>query len=196
MIRAAWRDVADQALHPASLLLASASQYASREVWNAKHGAYDWVPIRFDETQPVDWVEAASPDGVDRALVPAAYTYIGYFEAGDDCAFAVADSNGCATGPTRDDAIVAAFLELVERDATTLWWYGCHRRPALDLRAVKGADALLASLAGRARSCHVLDLTTDLGIPVFAAISAGQGGEALAIGAAAISTEIAPLSPH
>jgi len=34
-----------------------------------------------------------------------------------------ADSNGCAAGNTREEAIVQGFLELVERDAYAIWWY-------------------------------------------------------------------------
>ncbi|RWP26766.1 YcaO-like family protein [Mesorhizobium sp.] len=185
LLRASYQEVRRSALHPTSLLLASEAQYRDRLRWNLAHGAFDWLPSRFDDAELNDWVQAASPDGADGALIPAAYTYIGYFEAGDDTAFAVADSNGCAAGPTRDDAIVTGFLELVERDATALWWYGRHARLALDVSTIEGADALVACLADRARRCHILDLTTDLGIPVCAAISADPSGEAVAIGAAA-----------
>lgn len=185
MTRAPYLKVKDQAVPPASLLLASDAQYDQRERWNAAHGSFDWMTVRFNEDTPIDWIEATMPDTNDKALVPAAYAYIGYFEAGDDKAFAVADSNGCAAGATQEDATVAAFLERVERDATALWWYGCHRRPAFNQNSLQGADALLASLAERRRNYHLLDLTTDLGIPVCAAISFERGGEAVAIGVAA-----------
>jgi len=42
-------------------------------------------------------------------------------------------SNGCAAGNTREEAILQGFLELVERDAAAIWWYGEIRRPAIDL---------------------------------------------------------------
>src|SRR5215468_6767709 len=185
LLSAPWHDVAGRALHPALLLLAGEAQYRDRDRWNALRGAVDWIPARFDEARPVEWVEAASPDGMDTALVPAACVYIGYFERGDERAFAVADSNGCAAGATPEQATVSAFLELVERDATSIWWYGRHARPAFDPAAVAGAEDLLASLEARPRSVHLLDLTTDLGIPVCAAISAEAGGDAVAVGAAA-----------
>ena len=50
----------------------------------------------------------------------------------DSVAF-LADSNGCAAGNTREEAIVQGFLELVERDAYAIWWYNRLRRPAVDL---------------------------------------------------------------
>ena len=43
------------------------------------------------------------------------------------------DSNGCAAGNTREEAIVQGFLELVERDAYAIWWYNRLQRPEVDL---------------------------------------------------------------
>lgn len=185
LLRASWRDVDGQAVHPASLVLASEAQLRNRDKWNAVHGAFDWLPARFDETLPVDWVEATSPDGSDRALVPAACVYIGYFEQEDEKAFAIADSSGCAAGATMEEASISAFLELVERDAVSIWWYGGHARPALSPGAVGETTDLVAVLKARARTLHLLDLTTDLGIPVCAAVSAEPGGDAVAVGTAA-----------
>ncbi|MFI0845908.1 YcaO-like family protein [Mesorhizobium sp. IMUNJ 23232] len=184
-VRATYGEVAPSGVHPASLLLLSEDQYRQRQASNAAHGVVDWIPTRFDEALPVDWVAANSPDGEDRALVPAACVYIGYFEVGDEGAFAVADSNGCATGATLDDATATAFLELVERDATAIWWYGRHVCPNFNLGAVDGEEKLVASLEARSRSFHLLDLTTDLRIPVCAAVSAEPGGGAVAVGVAA-----------
>lgn len=180
-----FRDVAPVAIHPAKLLLANDEQYDRRAIWNTQYGGFDWMPERLDETAPIEWVEVASPDGSERALVPAACAFIGYLEPGDAGAFAVADSNGCAAGDTLEQATVSAFLELVERDATALWWYGRHARPAIDLGRVEAAGDLAASLATRKRLFHVLDLTSDLGVPVCAAVSAEPDGTSVAIGVAA-----------
>ncbi|WP_218823589.1 YcaO-like family protein [Inquilinus limosus] len=57
---------------------------------------------------------------------------------------AVAVSEGCAAGPTPDDATCAALFELVERDVVAQWWYG--GRPARRL-----PPALLAAAIGRLR---------------------------------------------
>lgn len=185
LVRASFASLGKAAVHPASLLLASDEQYELRESWNLRHGGYDWLPERFDEHAEVEWVEAFSPDGSDRAYVTAAQAYIGYSEAGAAGTYAFADSNGCAAGRTLEDAAVSAFLELVERDATALWWYGRHRRPAVPLDGVAGAPAIVAWLGGRGRTCHLLDLTPDFGIAVRAAISAGEHGGTVAIGVAA-----------
>jgi ribosomal protein S12 methylthiotransferase accessory factor len=183
--RACLASLGSLAIHPSAMLLVSERQYFRRQDWNARHGGYDWVPPPLDEAREIDWVEAVSPDGRDRAFVPAACVYIGYSDSGDETAFAVADSSGCAAGPTRDQAVVSGFLELVERDATALWWYGRHSRPAVNLGPLSEVRNLLAWLKDRQRRFHVLDLTTDLRIPVYAAVSAEPDGRAVAFGAAA-----------
>ena len=65
------------------------------------------------------------------------------------------------------------FLELVERDAVALWWYNRLRRPRVDLRSFD--EPWFTSVAAHYRSLglqlSVLDLTHDLGIPVFAALA-------------------------
>ncbi|MBD9373054.1 YcaO-like family protein [Rhizobium sp. ARZ01] len=184
-LSASYAAVKDRAIHPASLLLASDAQYEARNEWNARHGSYDWLPRRFDEGVVVDWVGAIDPDGGEPVLVTAAQAYVGYADADDTDTFAIADSNGCAAGATLDDAAIAGFLELVERDATALWWYGRHVRPAADLEEAEGVDKIREWLADRGRSCHLLDLTTDFGIPVRAAISTDRAGGTVAIGTAA-----------
>lgn len=182
---ASYGMVKERAVHPVSLLLASDAQYEKRPEWNARHGEYDWLPERFDEEEIVDWVEAVDLNDGAPKLVTAAQTYLGYTETGEAGAFAVADSNGCAAGATLDEAIIAGFLELVERDAAALWWYGKHTRPAADPAEADSAREILEWLADKGRDCHLLDLTSDFGIPVRAAISAERGGGSVAIGASA-----------
>ena len=95
-------------------------------------------------------------------------------------------SNGCASGNTIEEAVLQGFLELVERDAVAIWWYNRLRRPAVDLDSF--ADRWLSGLGGRyrelGREVVVIDLTTDLGIPVVAAFShrVGEAEERIAIG--------------
>ena len=106
------------------------------------------------------------------------------------------DSNGCAAGETPEAARLAALLELIERDATGIWWYGRCRRPGLD-PARLGQPALHAAIEARAQggqTVHLLDLTHDLRVPVVAAILfqgeqlLGLGfGCKLTLGAAAVS---------
>jgi len=97
-----------------------------------------------------------------------------------------ADSNGNAAGTSLEDAALQGFLELVERDSVALWWYNRAPRPAVDLASFDEVyfQAYTAYYAQRGREVWVLDLTSDLTIPVFAAVSrrTAPAGEALVFG--------------
>jgi ribosomal protein S12 methylthiotransferase accessory factor len=82
------------------------------------------------------------------------------------------DSNGCAAGNTREEAIVQGFLELVERDAYAIWWYNRLQRPAVDLGEFD--DAYIRDIQTQftdfGRKIWVLDITSDLGVPTYVAM--------------------------
>ena len=172
----------EQAILPNDLVLISERQYAERERWNAAHGAYAWLPEPFDLSRSIDWVEARSLTGAETRLVPAAYALIGYSNAGESGCFCVGDSNGCAAAGSLDHAIARGFLELVERDATAIWWYNRRKRPEVELESLTVPKRFLDWLNGRRRRSWVLDITSDFGIPVFAAVSHELDSSALALG--------------
>ncbi|WP_405612573.1 TOMM precursor leader peptide-binding protein [Streptomyces sp. NBC_00076] len=176
-IRARYRDLDGMAVHPDTCQLYADEQYAGRDAWNATHSGFHHVPERFDEDAEVDWTPVWSLTGQRHRMLPTALLYFATAaERHDPVAgrrFMHADSNGNAAGSSLEDAVLQGFLELVERDAVALWWYNRTPRPALDLRA--GADLWTEELIdvhrGLRREVWALDLTSDFGIPVFAALS-------------------------
>jgi thiazole/oxazole-forming peptide maturase SagD family component len=184
-ISATAADLGKRACHPNDLMLISDRQYQSRLRWNALHGAEDWVPPPFDEGRSIEWVEATTPDGRATRCVPCTYVYAGDGGEANESRFCVANSNGCAAGSSVEEATLNGFLELVERDGAAMWWFGRHRRPAVDAGSVPELAPLLAWHGGRGRVLEVLDLTTDFGIPIFAAVSASESGRAVAVGTSA-----------
>ncbi len=91
-------------------------------------------------------------------------------------------SSGCAAGPTIEVATLRGLLELIERDAVALWWRGGRRGRSV---ASSGETAdLLAQLRSSAteRRTWLLDITTDVEIPVVAAMSAREDGYGFAVG--------------
>jgi ribosomal protein S12 methylthiotransferase accessory factor len=184
LITSSYRDLGENAIHPNSILGFRDEQYASRDQWNAEHGVYDFVPNRFDEIQPVEWVEVKNLVDDKTCFVPAALVFIGYSNKADPGVYAVADSNGCATGETYESALESAFLELVERDATGLWWYGQRLCPRVNLDSIdhQPLKGLVDWCADRDRSLQVIDLTNDLEIPVYVAVSANPDGSHVYMG--------------
>ncbi len=98
-------------------------------------------------------------------------------------------SIGCGAGPDFATACRHALLELVERDAAAQWWRGGRRGHALP--PDPGLHAALFGLmrtlrgGGTGRNTWFLDITSDLGIPCVAAVSADPGGRGFACGISA-----------
>jgi ribosomal protein S12 methylthiotransferase accessory factor len=96
-------------------------------------------------------------------------------------------SIGCAAGRTRDEAMLRAALELVERDSVALWWRGGRAGRPVAPEDSEQAVALLAQLRQGLTHRHawLLDIASDLGVPVVAAVSLGAGGREFSCGTAA-----------
>jgi thiazole/oxazole-forming peptide maturase SagD family component len=98
-------------------------------------------------------------------------------------------SSGVAAGVDRASALCRAILELIERDAAAMWWFGgCQGREfAKETTAWEAATATLENLRQGMvlRKTLLIDITTDLGIPVVAAVSQNPDGRGLAVGIAA-----------
>ncbi len=101
-------------------------------------------------------------------------------------------STGSAAGKSWDAAALHGVLELIERDAASLWWRGGNRGRSIPPRdeAYIMAEALLARLRqnASARRSWLLDITTDIGVACVAAISCMADGFGLAFGLAARPT--------
>lgn len=183
--RAHWAQVSESAIMPTELLLFSDDQYRSRDELNASGEPEAQVPEPFCLDAPIDWIEAENWTSNSIRLVPASYCY--YHHREPENPYCSANSNGCAAGQTLQDAILNGLYELVERDAAALWWYNRVRRPAVSLDSID--DGFFAGIQ-RAfekdnRTLHILDLTTDWGIPVYAAISHGSEGSRITLAFAA-----------
>lgn len=177
-INSKFADLGDQAIHPAQCLLFSDTQYQNRETLNAQASIeHDWIPQPFDEQQALDWTPVWSLTEQRHKYLPTAFCYYNY-RLPKTHRFCCADSNGNAAGGTLEDAILQGFLELVERDSVAIWWYNRLSRPTIDLASFN--EPYLLELQhwyrSQQRELWALDLTTDLNIPAFAALSRNVGG--------------------
>jgi len=163
----------DQAVHPEELLLFSAGQIEGRHAWNADPAnRLQIVTERLGDDVPIDWTAGWSLTHDRVRQVPSAYAWFGHPDLLEHF-FCFADSNGNAAGISREEAILHGFCELAERDAVAIWWYNRLHRPAFDLDSLADpyVDRLRSFYADLGRGLWVLDITTDLGIPAFAAVS-------------------------
>lgn len=158
-------------------LLFSERQYREREPRNAAASRFSFIPVPFDPGAEVEWSPVWSLTRGEVRYLPTAFCYYDYPQP-DERTYCIACSNGCAAGNTLEEAILQGFLELVERDGVALWWYNRVCRPGVDLDSFGDPylERLRAFLQGHGREFWVLDLTADLGIPVFASITRRTDG--------------------
>lgn len=167
-----YQDLGEKAIHPNACINFSPLQYQTRQEWNTHcQGSFQMVPEPFDESRAVEWTPVWSMTEQTFKYLPTAYCYFGYPKPEQpDC---WADSNGCAAGNNLEEAILQGFMELVERDSVALWWYNRLKKPQVDLESFNEPyfQTLQNYYQKLNRSLWVLDLTSDLEIPTFAAIS-------------------------
>lgn len=99
-------------------------------------------------------------------------------------------SIGSAAGPSKEAAALHGLLELIERDAASLWWRGGRFGRSIPPQHVASvaAENLLRQLrhtASARRRTWLLDITTDIGVPCVAAVSCRTDGSGFAFGLAA-----------
>jgi oxazoline/thiazoline synthase len=171
-IKDSFHGLGGQAVHPDGCQLFHDRQFADRARWNATCALFHRVPEPFDERAVIDWTPVWSLLSGERRFLPTALLFFDS-DPGRSLVSVRSDSNGNAAGGSVADATLRGFLELVERDAVALWWYNRTSQPAVCLDSFD--DPWVARQPGvyrrLDRGVWVLDLTSDLGIPVMAAVS-------------------------
>ncbi len=161
-----------EAIHPNDVQLFSDHQLDNAESINARGHPYNVVPPRLDPDAEIDWTPVWSLTRQCHRHLPTSMLYSMPAEQ-RGASDLIADSNGCAAGNTLEEAIVQGFYELAERDAFAIWWYNRLRVPAVDLASFD--DAYLATAADHyaryERDLWMLDVTSDIGVPAFVALS-------------------------
>lgn len=173
-VHRSFKDLAtgEEALHPNDVQLFSDEQLKNAQSINAKGHLYNMVPLRLDPDTRIDWTPVWSLTERRHKYLPTSMLYSMPAEQ-RTTADLFADSNGCAAGNTLEEAILQGFYELVERDAFAIWWYNQLQVPEVDLSTFDDEFLALASdyYARYERDVWLLDVTSDLGIPAFVAIS-------------------------
>ncbi len=126
-----------------------------------------------DPGRPFLWIEGLDLPGGGPTWLPFELVHANYAlpEPPHSATFA-ATTNGLASGNTRDEALLHALLEVIERDALTLWklgpdaWQGTT---AIRLETVTDPTCrwLLDRFAVAKIDVAAFDITSDLGIPAF-----------------------------
>lgn len=155
--------------------------------YSAETYAADPMLSPFDPARPIPWVPGYSLRTGNQVMVPARLVYYSAGLRADNFVFEC--SNGCAIGGSLEEAVLFGLLELVERDAFLLGWYGNAELTEIDIASCRGPA--LAAMVDRAAlqgyDVHVFDNRIDLAVPVVTALAvrrdAGPGTLAFAASA-------------
>lgn len=130
----------------------------------------------FSDDAPIPWVWGHSLRDDRPILVPARLPY--YAAGTGEQNFVYGSSSGCASGSCREEAILFGLLELIERDAFMLGWYGGADLTEIDLDTVDDQETRRwidrAALFGY--DIHLFDNRIDLAVPVVTALAVKRDG--------------------
>jgi ribosomal protein S12 methylthiotransferase accessory factor len=167
---------------PARFALFSARQYKRRG------RSFPFRP--WGRGDRIGWIETRSLATDEAAWAPAVLVLQPYAPFGGEPLIAPCLSTGLACGADWHDALARGLCEVIERDAVALAWLAGVEPPRLELdgeRLGGGVRRLVAAIASRGFRWAAFDLTTDLGVPVTAALLEGRSavGPVVSFGSAA-----------
>ncbi|MBP2406733.1 bacteriocin biosynthesis docking scaffold, SagD family [Streptomyces netropsis] len=130
----------------------------------------------FDPARTIPWVRGHSLRDERPVWVPTRLVHYGAGLASDN--FVFESSNGCATGSCPEEAVLFGLLELIERDAFLLAWYGRARLTEIDLDSCRSeaVRAMTARAALQGYDVHAFDNRVDLAVPVVTGLAVRRDG--------------------
>lgn len=173
------------AVDPERIALFSGPQHAAASPQSDGLGSFrPWPYAPFSRGTRAAWVAGWRLGAQEVALVPAALVYFPYWYGADEPYVADSASTGLSAGRTLASAVLGGLCEVVERDALAVLWYNQLVRPRvrLDLDDHLGR-VYRHRFASPGLEFHIVDATSDLGIPTMLACCVDPRG-GTAVGAA------------
>ncbi len=183
--RAREDELQGPAVTPPALSLFSEQQYRARRRLNLQLDERQRIPAPWKNSRKLDWIESNARLSSRQCWVPAGLCLLG--DDKDRASLPAPDSTGLAIGSSLEDAVIRGFLEVVERDATAIWWYNKLELPRIDIPSTGNdlVEKYEAWSRAQGRVLSLLHLTLDIPVPVIAAISRDGDGRRPALGFAA-----------
>jgi thiazole/oxazole-forming peptide maturase SagD family component len=171
---------------PSAILLSGEGEVDGQMVL-PQHAGPRWAQSQQQKSAPIDWILSDHSLGTAVAWVPAQLCFLAYPAEYGYTSMPPADSNGLALGTDLEDTARRSLFELIERDATAIWWYNQLILPRIDPATLGNVTVSVYEdwLRHHGRILRLLRLTMDLPVPVVAAISSDSLGRRPAMGFAA-----------
>lgn len=156
---------------PQQLVSFSATQYQSFAAEDCPEPEKSHGLQKYQTSSLLHWVPAWSLTQQEKVWLPFTHCFANTPYVQDE-QYARWNSNGCSAGNTLEEAVLQGFYELVERDATAVWWYNKIARPEVKLEELPAEHLQrIQDTLGTAWNYWVLDISHDFEIPVMAGIS-------------------------
>lgn len=130
------------------------------------------------ESSKFHWVEGRYLSSHKKVLVPAQIVYTPYVYQSSELMLSFSISTGAAAGTSLSEALYRGICEVVERDSFMISYLNKIPSPHINLTSMK--ERLLPNIVEIYRRYNleliVLDLTTNIQIPAFAAIILDRTG--------------------
>ncbi|MHC0431533.1 YcaO-like family protein [Streptomyces sp. O3] len=185
LVHGSFRTLTAQGLRPVApetLVLYSEDQYAT-----------PGFPFpRFTRDSECAWVKGWSHTQNTDVHVPAFLVYVAWHEhpertAHDEPLYAYPNLAGIAAGPTMDYALLSGLEEIIERDASMIWWHNATPLPALP--AHPELQALLHDRADDLSPVFV-HLDNEFNVPTVACLLNSKVNDTMVIGFATRHTAL------
>ncbi|MFF0388278.1 TOMM precursor leader peptide-binding protein [Kitasatospora sp. NPDC004615] len=133
-------------------------------------GHHDYYQPYHPDT-PTHWVWGYSFGEQRPLLVPEQFVF--YLDRRPDRKFVQECSNGCASGSSVEEALLHGMLELIERDAFLLCWYGAARLPEIDQSTLVDEEIrfVLDRVARLGYRMRLFDMRVDVPVPAVMAVA-------------------------
>ncbi|MFE4579622.1 TOMM precursor leader peptide-binding protein [Streptomyces chartreusis] len=139
------------------------------------HHAHPHVPL-FTPHREIPWVWGYSLRDKCPVLVPEVLTY--YHTPGLENRFVQESSNGCASGGCLEEAVYFGLMEIIERDAFLLAWYG--QAALLEIDAATSTRAATRHMVARLEmygyEARFFDTRITFPVPVVTAVAERHDG--------------------
>lgn len=134
--------------------------------------------FRINEKSKFGWIKGISLNQKESVLMPSQLVIFNYKILDGEPQISLPMSTGAALGLSLTDALYRGICEVVERDAFMISYLNRLNSPRLDLFSIKDAAINeIIEIYNRYRlELFVIDITTDLQIPAFAAITLDRTG--------------------
>lgn len=139
--------------------------------------------FRYDKTSRFKWIKGFSLMRKKEILLPAQLVYFNYRRMIEEPIISLPLSTGAAAGLSLNDALYRGICEITERDAFLISYLNKLPSPQINLSSLKDQriNEILDIFQRYKLELIVIDLTMDLQIPVFTALTLDRTGQGPAI---------------